>query len=88
MKRKSYQWWSTITSISTKRTITFNFNSLIIEKTTTYDVGNPDHLIIMRRSRYHNYVKKKSFTQLVVQEEFEDAKGVTRILIYMLCTCY
>ena len=37
----------------------------------------------MRISRYHNYVENKSFTQLVVQEEFEDAKGVIRIRIYI-----
>jgi hypothetical protein len=37
MKRKYKQWWSTIPSISTKRTITSHLNSL-----NTYDVGNPD----------------------------------------------
>jgi hypothetical protein len=40
MKRQFRQWWSTIPSISTKRTITSHLNSLNT-KPTSYDVGNP-----------------------------------------------
>jgi hypothetical protein len=38
---KFKQWWSTIPPISTKQTVSYNFKSLNIKKTTAYDVGNP-----------------------------------------------
>jgi hypothetical protein len=35
------QWWITIPTISTKRTITSHLNSLNRKNTTSYDIGNP-----------------------------------------------
>ena len=43
MKIKIIQWWLSIPPISTKRTATSHLNwTKHKEKTTTYDVGNPD----------------------------------------------
>ena len=41
MKRKFKQWWSALPPIWTKWTLTSHLKLLIIEKTTTYGVGNP-----------------------------------------------
>jgi len=40
-EKKVKQWWSTIPSISTKRTATSYLNSLSIKTNTTYDDGSP-----------------------------------------------
>jgi len=40
LKRKFKQWWSTISPVSTKRTITSIFITHWTQKTTQYDVGN------------------------------------------------
>jgi hypothetical protein len=43
MKREIKQYWSTISSISTKRTTTSHLKSLSLnaKKTMTYGIGNP-----------------------------------------------
>jgi len=41
VKIKLNQWWSTISPISTKRTITSHLSLLNTNKITIYDVGNP-----------------------------------------------
>ena len=41
MKWKFKQWWSSLLSISTKRTITSHLISLNAKKNTTYNVGKP-----------------------------------------------
>ena len=42
-KKKVKLWWSTISPISTKQTITSHLNSLNTRKTMAYDVGNLGH---------------------------------------------
>jgi hypothetical protein len=43
MKTKIKQWWSAISPISTKRTITFHLKLYSMKRTMTYGVGNPVH---------------------------------------------
>jgi hypothetical protein len=61
MKRKFKQWWLTIPTISTQRTIASHFSSLNIKykETTTYDVGNPGPGLgqVSWWKFYQNYLK-------------------------------
>jgi hypothetical protein len=41
MEKKVEQWWSSISPISAKRTITSHIDSLNTERTTVYAVENP-----------------------------------------------